>query len=418
MENQGKPLAMKFDRIQVAVVTLLFFVSFINYMDRQILSVLVPVMRKEISLSTVEYAWAINGFLLAYAVMYAGSGVLIDRLGTRSGLSLFVVLWSVVSGLHFFIQGFAGLLLLRVLLGITEPGGWTGSIKAIAERFNAAQRGMATGIFSIGASIATFITPPLVIFITFKYSWRWAFLVLSLPGLLWVPLWLLATKNTRSPALTDNKQSRLSKREIYGLLLKKPVISYMLARFFGDSSGYFFLFWLPQYLISTKNFTITMLGTVGWIPFLGSDVGNLVGGYLSSRLVQRGYSPLHSRKMIMTLAAALVATGVLSQFASSVWAILLSCTVASLGVGVWATNLHAIPADAFEQHFVATVYGMAGSAGAVGGVIFNSLVGYFVGNDNYFAVFIALILLEPLGVAALWLWLREVKIPQVRAVIP
>ena len=198
-------------------------------------------------------------------------------------------------------------------------------------------------------------------------------------------------------------------------LANKRVLAYVLTRFFGDSSGYFFLFWLPEYLMTSKNFTFTMLGTLGWIPFFWNDVGALIGGYASSWLVQRGRQPLFSRKVLMTSAAVLVAVGTLFQAASSHFWILLSLSLSNFGVGVWSGNLHAVPADGFRLRMVATVHGLAGSAGAIGGILFNTLVAYFSTHGNYPVVFLLLALLQPFGLIGLWLWLREPDQSQIKA---
>jgi ACS family hexuronate transporter-like MFS transporter len=188
-------------------------------------------------------------------------------------------------------------------------------------------------------------------------------------------------------------------------------LAYVLARFFGDSSGYFFLFWIPEYLITVKHFSFTMVGTLAWIPFLCNDIGPVSGGYASSLLVRAGSPPLFARKFMMTIASTLVAAGILLQSATQTWAVLSALSLSTFGVGVWAGNLHALPADAFPPRSVATAYGLAGSAGAVGGILFNTLVGYFSAQSNYFTVFIVLLLLEPLGVLALWIWLRDRREP-------
>ena len=164
---------------QTLIAFLLFLMIVLNYLDRQILSVLAPVMRKEIGLTQTDYAFAVNSFLLAYAFMYAGSGLILDRVGSRKGLAIFVALWSVASGLHAAIRGFAGLVSFRFLLGLAEPGGWTGAAKTVSERFTPAQRGLASGIFTTGAGIGAVIAPPLVVFLSLKYGWRSAFLLAS-----------------------------------------------------------------------------------------------------------------------------------------------------------------------------------------------------------------------------------------------
>ena len=181
---------------QTLIAFLLFLMIVLNYLDRQILSVLAPVMRKEIGLTQTDYAFAVNSFLLAYAFMYAGSGLILDRVGSRKGLAIFVALWSVASGLHAAIRGLAGLVSFRFLLGLAEPGGWTGAAKTVSERFTPAQRGLASGIFTTGAGIGAVIAPPLIVFLSLKYGWRSAFLLASVAGLLWVPFWLCATRKS------------------------------------------------------------------------------------------------------------------------------------------------------------------------------------------------------------------------------
>ena len=392
---------------QTLIAFLLFLMIVLNYLDRQILSVLAPVMRKEIGLTQTDYALAVNSFLLAYAFMYAGSGLILDRVGSRKGLAIFVALWSVASGLHAAIRGLAGLVGFRFLLGLAEPGGWTGAAKTVSERFTPVQRGLASGIFTTGAGIGAMIAPPLIVLLSLKYAWRSAFLLVSVAGLLWVPFWLRATRNHDEVALHEHSEEVCGLKQRLSNLGNKRVLAYVLTRFFGDSSGYFFLFWLPEYLMTSRNFTFTMLGTLGWIPFFWNDVGALVGGYASSWLVQHGRQPLFSRKAMMTSAAVLVALGTLFHGASSHFWMLLSLSLSNFGVGVWSGNLHAVPADGFGRRMVASVHGLAGSAGAIGGILFNTLVGYFSTRGNYSVVFLLFALLQPFGLIGLWLWLRE-----------
>ncbi|MCI0623520.1 MAG: MFS transporter [Acidobacteria bacterium] len=233
MDTLTKTPALKFNQQQVWIAAPLFAMIFLNYLDRQILSVLAPIMRKEIGLSQTQYAWAVNAFLFSYAWMYTGSGLILDRLGSRLGLPLFVALWSLACGLHATIQSFTGLLVFRFLLGIAEPGGWTGAVKTVAERFNAAQRGLATGIFSTGASIATLVAPPLVVFLSLNYGWRMAFIIPSLIGLLWVPVWFRLTRRPNANHEIEETPGRLKLKDLLRFLGDKRVLAYVTARFLG-----------------------------------------------------------------------------------------------------------------------------------------------------------------------------------------
>ena len=164
---------------------------------------------------------------------------------------------------------------------------------------------------------------------------------------------------------------------------------------------------MPDYLTSHKGFSLTMMGRLAGIPFFFNNLGPLSGGFASNRLIRKGKPAVFSRKLIMTLAAALVATGALFNEATSTVGILAALSVSTFGAGVWAGNLHTLPNDAFPRNMVATVHGLAGSAGAAGGMIFNTLVGYWSAAGSYAAVFTLWAILEPLGLVGMWLWLSD-----------
>jgi MFS transporter, ACS family, hexuronate transporter len=377
----------------------------LNYLDRVVLSLLSPVIRKEFDLNQADYATAVNAFLLAYGVMYLGSGLVLDRVGSRRGLGLFVGLWSAACALHSVITGFYSLVAYRFLLGVFEPGGWTGAVKTVSERFAPAQRSLAAGIFTSGAGIGSVVAPPLVVWLSLHYGWRSAFLVSGIAGLIWLPFWMLATRGT--PAVAAAPQ-RLAITAVLPRLLRSPrSLAYMATRFFGDTTGYFFLFWLPEYLVTSKGFTLRDVGALAWIPFLWNDIGALLGGYASGRIVLARQRPLEARKIMMSVAALFVLAGSMLQTASGVMGILVSISLCTFGVGIWASNMHAVAADGFPPPEVATVHGLAGSAGAVGGILFNTLVGHLSMSGDYFLAFLILVTLQPLGVGALWLWLPE-----------
>jgi len=376
----------------------------LNYLDRVVLSLLSPVIRAEFQLTQMDYAVAVNAFLVAYGVMYLGSGLVLDRIGSRTGLSLFVGLWSAACMLHAAIAGFYSLVSYRFLLGVFEPGGWTGAVKTVSERFAPAQRSLAAGIFTSGAGIGSVIAPPLVVWLSLHYGWRSAFLIAGLLGLIWLPLWSIATRNSNAPpAPAPTPVFTLLPR-----LLRDPrSLAYVATRFFGDTTGYFFLFWLPEYLITSKGFTLKEVGALAWIPFLWNDLGALAGGYASGRLVEWRQRPIESRKIMMSIAALFVLAGSLFQSASGAIGVLISVSLCTFGVGIWSANMHAVAADGFPQPEVATVHGLAGSAGAIGGILFNTLVGHLSMSGDYFFAFLILVALQPLGVGALWLWLPD-----------
>ena len=390
---------------QWVIAILLFLMVLLNYLDRVVLSLVSPVIRQEFHLTQMDYAFAVNAFLVAYGVMYLGSGLVLDRVGSRVGLGFFVGFWSVACVLHAAITGFYSLLAYRFLLGVAEPGGWTGAVKTVSERFAPAQRSLAAGIFTSGAGIGSLIAPPLVVWLSLHYGWRSAFLIAGVSGFLWLPLWLFATKG-HQPGVNGARPLPVAKA--LPLVLRNPrSLAYVATRFFGDTTGYFFLFWLPEYLVTSKGFTLAAVGALAWIPFLWDDLGALSGGYVSGRLVEWRQKPVWARKVMMSVAALFVLSGTLLQSASGVVGILLSVSLCTFGVGIWASNLHAVAADGFAPSEVATVHGLAGSMGAVGGILFNTLVGHLSMSGDYFLAFCVLVTLQPLGVGALWLWMPD-----------
>ena len=355
-------------RQQWIIAILLFFMILLNYLDRVVFSLLSPVIRAEFHLTQMDYAYAVNAFLIAYGVMYLGSGLVLDRVGSRKGLGLFVGLWSAACVLHAAISGFYSLVSYRFLLGIFEPGGWTGAVKTVSERFLPAQRSLAAGIFTSGAGIGSLVAPPLVVWLSQRFGWRSAFLIAGLAGLVWLPLWALATRG--QPILQPPTEARPPIRKLLPAMLRNPrYLAYVATRFFGDTTGYFFLFWLPEYLITSKGFTLKDVGALAWIPFLWNDLGALAGGYASGRLVGWRQRPVEARKIMMSAAALFVLVGSVFQ---SAFGVLVSVSLCTFGVGVWAANMHAVAADGFPPAEVATVHGLAGSAGAVGGILFNT----------------------------------------------
>jgi ACS family hexuronate transporter-like MFS transporter len=401
---------VRFDQHQRWIAALLFVMLLLNYLDRQVLSIVFVEMKDDLGLTQWHYTTAVNAFLLAYGIMYAGSGIVLDRIGARAGVAIFVGLWSIVSAMHGFAAGFTTLVALRFLLGVTEPGGWTGAVKTVSERFTAPQRGLANAIFTSGAGAGALIAPPALVFLTTHFGWRSAFVVTGVLGMLWLPFWWrISAEPPKIPAAqVTTKQAGAS---LWELLRDKRALAFAATRFFGDSTGYFLMFWLPQHLIQNKQFSFVMLGLVGWIPYLIKDIAAIFGGYCSSRMVAAGRPAVFSRKVMMSIAAVLVIAGALLEPFAHPILVFLCLVLTSFGMGLWSGNFHSIPADGFPHRVVATVHGMAGSFGAIGGILFNTLVGYFMATGQAWAAFVALAMLMPLGVLPLWIWLREDYVP-------
>jgi len=401
------------------IAGLLFLSTTINYLDRQILSVVAPILRQELKLSNAQYAYAINTFMIAYGIMYMVTGRIIDLLKTRRGLAWSFGIWSLASLAHTFIVGLWDLCFWRFLLGASQPGNFPACVKAVASWFPARERGLAIGFVFGGTAVGAILAPPLIVWISLHYAWRFAFLLTSLGGMFWLPFWLgLYHEPEEHPRITQKELQYIrSDGEAYGsnyrsmewkkLLALPQTWSFILARFFFDSLGYFNMFWIPSYLVFAKGFTFESMGRLLWIPFVFQNLGCISGGYVSGTLVKMGMGPLLARKLTMLLSLLLIPVGIVSVGVSQPWQIILCISIATFGLGWWSPNSHSLMMDSFPRHSVASVNGVSGSGGALGGVIFTWFTGYAADHNAYHLVLYSTGVLTCFSIASTWALLRK-----------
>jgi ACS family hexuronate transporter-like MFS transporter len=397
---------------------MLCIATMINYADRLALSVVSLDVRKEFSLTEQDYALILALFMLAYAVMYAGSGYIVDRLGTRRGFAVFITTWSVAQMLHALARGKWSLAGCRVLLGFSEPGNWPAAAKAVAEWFPASQRALGVGIFNSGSSIGSAIAPPMVAFLTLHYGWRFAFVFTGSLGLLWLMAWLVLYQPPHKNRWLHPREYAEIKDHIRppeetlpaarGTVDWKKVIrargcySLILARFFTDPVIYFVIFWLPEYLRRERGFDLAMVGKYAWIPFLFGDLGYLLGGWLSGRLIRAGWPLPKARKVLMLLGACFMPAAILAPLVPSAWmAIAATCSVV-FGHAVWVSNLQALPIDLFRGPEIGTATGFSGMGGAIGGALANLGTGWVVQHFSYAPIFALAGLMHPLSIVLVY----------------
>jgi ACS family hexuronate transporter-like MFS transporter len=398
------------------IAGLLFLATVINYVDRQTLSVLAPVLREQFRMSNTDYSRIVFAFLLAYTFMQSGSGRLMDWLGTRRGFSLTIAWWSVAAMLHATANSILHFGIFRFLLGLGEAGNWPGGVKTVSEWFPTKERAFAVGLFNSGSCFGAVLAPPLVAWMALHWSWRMAFLCTGSLGFLWLGLWLILYRLPRDhPWITREERehicpnaglSRPAKRESIrwlDLFQYKQVWGLVLARMLTDPVWWFYAFWLPEYLKSERHFNLAMIGYFGWIPFLTADAGNFVGGGLSSYLVRRGWRVLAARKTTMFGSAAVMLVGIPAVLTGSPALALALISVATLAYSSWATNILTLPADLFPNEVVASVSGLSGTGAGIGGMIFTLMTGVVVDRFSYVPVFTAAAVL-PLVAASIVLW--------------
>jgi len=375
------------------IAALLFFSTVINYIDRQTLSIVAPILTKEMNLSAIEYSNILNGFLIAYTLMYLGSGWLVDRWGTRVSLAVFIAWWSASNMLH----GFAGnglhIGIFRVMLGLGESGNFMAAIKVISEWYPAKERAFVNGLVNAGASVGAIIAPPAVMWIVLRYGWRTAFVATGALGFVWLAAWLLIYRVPPLPEAAAKQQ-----RASWGSLLKYPQTwGLLLGRFLSDPVWWFYLFWLPKYLVEKRGFTMIEMGMLAWMPYLSADFGAIFGGLLSGYLIKRGWSVLAARSAGMWPFAAIMPVSILIAYTPSREVALALICLVTFAHMAWKTNIMTITNDIYPLRVVGSVSGIVAFGNGVGGTLFTFLTGIIVQHFSYNAIFIMMGFMHPIS---------------------
>lgn len=409
---------MKIPKMLWVVAAMLFLATAINYTDRNALSIVSPALRREFGMSEQDYSYVITAFLFAYAVMYAGSGYIVDRLGTKRGFALFISVWSVAAILHGLTVGKWSLAAARFLLGLGEPGNWPAAAKAVQEWFPPSKRALGVGIFNAGSSLGSAAAPPVVAALALTFGWRSAFYFTGALGVLWLIAWLILydapAKNrwlrpseyqamcALLPPVSETTPASPRQIKAWQVMRSRPCLTLMLARFFTDPVLYFAIFWLPEYLHKERGFDTKMIGQYAWVPFIFGGIAYVFGGYLSGRLIHAGWSLPRARKGVMTMGAALMPVAILAPLAPNAALAIAAVCFLTAGHGLWTSNLQALPTDLFPGHEVGTATGFSGMGGSVGGMLANLGTGYIVAHFTYSPVFLVAGLMHPLSVTLVW----------------
>ena len=395
------------------IVAVIFIAIIFNYVDRQIVSILKPVLKHAFMLEDDGYAVIVNVFTICYAAMYPVSGWLVDRFGTRLVMFWGVITWSVAcigGGIARSIGQFA---FFRGLLGAAEPTNFPAQLKVVAQWFSGKTRATANSLCVAGSSIGAIIAPPLVAWLALSYGWKAAFYVLGAVGLLIALLWKLIYRDpppeivaevaTTATVPSDQKFSwkkLWTTRTLWGILL---------IRFVSDPVWYFCLFWLPGYLQEESGLTLAQVGMFGWIPFLVADSGAIATSAWSDSLVRRGIQPLRARKIMLSTVAVFAPLCALTPILPNAATTLLVFSVVALACLSWLFTISVVIAEAFPVKNVASVLGIAGGFGALGAVLFNYFIGQFIGTVGAAKIFIAMAVLHPVAVLILWTMVRVEK---------
>ncbi|MEP7366813.1 MAG: MFS transporter [Acidobacteriota bacterium] len=396
----------------VVLIALLLGSTTINYIDRQVLSVLAPVLRDEFALSNEQYAGILNAFMLTYAFALPVAGWVLDRIGVGRGLTLAVAWWSIAGMLTSLARGPVSLGVFRSLLAVGESGAWPSFAKSVAIWVPVQWRTLAIGICNSGSSLGATIAPPLVVWITHRHGWQSAFLVTGAMGMAWVAAFQVFRyfhPQLRGASGTGETVDGAAEpwRE---LLRHRQTWIVFVCRFLADPLWYFYVFWIPEFLTRERGLSLAAIGAVAWIPFLVSDLSNFATGILALRLEKAGWSVNRTRKFLMLLGAGVSPIGVAAVFAHTLfWTMAFIC-IAIFFWMIWSVTVQTLPGDYFPPRAVASVYGVGGMGSTLGSVISIWLVGRTLDlTHSYTPVFVGLGLMMPVAFAAGMLLMGRVE---------
>lgn len=419
---------MKIRGLRWYIIGLIGVATIINYIDRSAINIMWPYIYKEFGIADTDSKNALalitNFFMIAYAVGQTVTGKLMDAVGTRIGMVISIIVWSISISLHAFARSLASFSVFRSLLGLSEAGNWPGATKSNAEWFPPKERAIAQGIFGAGASLGSVIALPLIAFSYYAHGWQMTFLYIGGLGLLWIIPWLLINRNTpdRHPWITQEEQQhildyaadRAAGATATGVYSWKQLLQFrntwgiISSRFFIDPVWWMFVTWLPTFLKEHLAFDLKQVGTFAWVPYLFAAIGGLTGGFYSSALIKKGVSASKARKnaiaigciiMLLSLAGIAFYMDQLKDHVSLTIA-LISATL--FGFQFLINNLQTLPADYFNGKNVGTVSGMGGTAAVAGTIILNVLVPSLTRTGGYTTLFVLAALLVP----AAWLCIR------------
>ena len=404
--------------IRWRIAILLAVITTINYIDRSVFGVVAPVIREVFSIGDADYGLITSGFLFAYGMGQLVSGPLIDRLGTKRAFGLAALLWSLSTMLHALGRGLWSFFALRVTLGITEAANFPAATKAVAQWFPARERSTAVGVFMLGAGAGAIITPPLTVWIMETLGWRWAFIIPGALGLFWVILWQrwfhqpeehpTIGSDERDMILAE-RSGQIAKESWVSLLRHKEFYGLMLARVVSDFPFYFFLFWLPQYLIDARGFDLRGIAMFAWLPWVAADLGALTGGGLSSWLVARGRTINFARKAVIWLGATMVLVTIPAVQVESAYLALALICFGLFAIQIKGSVFFTLPTDLFPAAKVATVWGVFGAVGSLGGSVLGIIAGNMIATSGYTSVFIMIAFLHLVSATLLQLFVPNIR---------
>lgn len=393
----------KTGKVRWWIVWTLFCSTAINYISRQSFSVLSPAITAQYHWSHADLARILGAFQISYALTWLLGGIFLDTVGTRIGLAMAAIWWSMMNILTGFAHSVFGFAFFRFMLGIGEGFNWPGASKTVAEWFPREERSMAVAIFDSGSSVGGALAALLIPLIAIAVGWRWAFVASGMLGLFWVVVWLRIYHPLESHPRVKEDEKEL----IYGgrdaaarsaergvrrwlvLLRDRNLWGVVLGRSLTDPIWWFYVFWLPQYLSDARGFSLKQIALSAWVPFVAADIGNFTGGWISGYCIRKGMSVIQSRRWVCIVSCLPILAGIPAGSVHNPYLALSLISFALWGYASWSTIGLTLPSDLFPQDVVATVTGMSGLVAGLASTVFTILIGNVVDRFSYGPVFIA-----------------------------
>lgn len=396
--NGDSNQSLKVGNFRWTIVALLFFATTINYIDRQVIGILAPVLQKEIGWNDIEYGYIVTAFTAAYAIGLVLMGKFIDAIGTKIGYAFALTAWSFAAIAHSFARTVFGFGAARFALGLFEAGNFPAAVKTVAEWFPKKERALATGIFNAGSNVGAIVAPLVVPWITLTWGWYEAFVITGAIGLIWLVFWFwLYEKPTMHKRLKKEElnyiqqdppdtQVKIPWRQ---LLKYRETWAFALGKFLTDPAWWFYLYWIPSFLNKNYGITLDKIGLPLIIIYIMADIGSIGGGWLSSFFIKRGWSVNKGRKTTMLICALLVTPIIFASSAGNVWIAVALLSLATAAHQGWSANLFTTVSDVFPRKVVGSVVGLGGMFGAIGGMLVATATGFILQlTKSYFIPFI------------------------------
>jgi ACS family hexuronate transporter-like MFS transporter len=411
------------------VISLIATVTIINYIDRNALSIMWPSIYKDLGLTEQEakdqFKYILTFFMIGYAISQMVSGRIYDKIGTRRGFVMSILIWSASSAMHGLSSSIAMFSSLRATLGFGEAGNWPGATKSNAEWFPVKERALAQGIFNAGASVGAVISAPLIAYLYITFGWRTTFPIIATFSLLWLIPWLIINKKLPKdhPWITEEERAyilegqavsaRPSQERVLSwseLLRYKQSWSVIVSRFFLDPIWWMFVNWLPFYLYETFQFDVKQIGYFAWVPYVGAAAGSFIGGWFSGFLMKRGWSVNKARKTAIVIGNVVCFPAmVASAYATSPLIAVLLMSVILFGYQFSMNNIQTLPSDFLSGKSVGSLAGIGGTTAAFGVIISMWFVPWLTQGGNWLPFFMMGALFVPLGLLSVFLFAGEIK---------